>query len=203
MTDRGHDGEGDELDRLTGDTAGTGAPAAGRPRWAVFLGLAAAVVVVDQLTKAWVLANVPPGGSIPVWGDLVRLVVSQNTGALFGLFRDQATLFAVVSVGVIGLIAWYHGRSPRSLLLSLALGLLLGGAVGNLVDRVRLGYVVDFVDAGLGGLRFYTFNVADSAISCALLLMILLALRPEPSGRPSPGGMPAGTAAGLDRGADA
>ncbi len=203
MTDRGHDGEGDELDRPTGDTAGTGAPADGRPRWAVFLGLAAAVVVVDQLTKAWVLANVPPGGAIPVWGDLVRLVVSQNTGALFGLFRDQATLFAVVSVGVIGLIAWYHGRSPRSLLLSLALGLLLGGAVGNLVDRVRLGYVVDFVDAGLGGLRFYTFNVADSAISCALLLMILLALRPEPSGRPSPGGMTAGRAAGLDRGADA
>jgi signal peptidase II len=204
MADTAHDGGGGDLEQRTAqDTTGTASPASGRPRWALFLGLAAAVVVADQITKAWVLANVPPGGAIPVFGDLVRLVLSANTGALFGLFRDQATLFAVVSVGVIGLIAWYHGRSPRSLLLSLALGLLLGGAIGNLIDRVRLGYVVDFVDAGLGGLRFYTFNVADSAISAALLLLILLALRPEPSERPSPTAMPSGTSPGLDRGADA
>ena len=65
------------------------------------------------------------------------------------------------------LIIWFHHASGRNTLLSVALGLLLGGALGNMIDRFRLGYVVDFVDVGIGDLRFYTFNVADSAISLA------------------------------------
>jgi signal peptidase II len=160
-----------------------------RPRWGLFLALAGIIVVADQLTKAWIIANVEPGRPLEVFGDLVRLVFSQNTGALFGLFRNNATLFAIVSLGVVAAIAWYHARSPRSALLSTALGLLLGGAIGNLIDRLRLGYVVDFVDAGIGGLRFYTFNVADSAISTALLLILALALFPALGGethRPRP-----------------
>jgi signal peptidase II len=168
----------------------------GHPRWALFLSLAALVLVVDQLTKAWIVANVEPGRPLPIVGDFVRLVFSQNTGALFGLFRDNATLFGIVSIGVIGAIALYHGRSPRSAVLSVALGLLLGGAIGNLVDRLRLGYVVDFVDAGLGGLRFYTFNVADSAISLALLLILLLAVRPSLGGEPSTAAPPTRDAGG-------
>ena len=73
---------------------------------------------------------------------------------------------------MIGLIVAYHGRSARSLYLSIALGFLLGGAIGNLIDRLRLGYVVDFVDIGIGDLRFYTFNVADAAISTAIVLLL-------------------------------
>ena len=115
-----------------------------------------------------------------VIGDWVRLIFSQNSGALFGLFRDQAVLFGLVSLGVIGLIVGYHGRAGRSLYLSIALGLLLGGAIGNLVDRLRLGYVVDFVDIGIGDWRFYTFNVADSAITCAILLLIARGALPGP-----------------------
>jgi signal peptidase II len=168
------------------DTSASARPGPGRPRWPLFLALAGIVLVVDQLTKAWIIANVEPGRALPVFGDLVRLVFSQNTGALFGLFRDNATLFAVVSVAVIAAIAWYHGRSPRNALLSTALGLLLGGALGNLIDRIRLGYVVDFVDAGIGTVRFYTFNVADSAISGALLLILLMAVFPGLAGDPTP-----------------
>jgi signal peptidase II len=70
-------------------------------------------------------------------------------------------------------------------MLSITLGLLLGGALGNLIDRVRLGYVVDFVDAGIGSLRWYTFNVADASISCAIVLLLIVALRPTP--RPAAG----------------
>ena len=150
-----------------------------RARWPIFLALAAGIVVADQLTKAWIVANVDPTQPIRIVGDNLRLVVSHNTGALFGLFRDQAPLFAAVSVAVIGLIAWYHGHSGRSTYLSIALGLLLGGAIGNFIDRFRLGYVVDFVDAGIGNLRWYTFNVADSAISCALALLIAAAVWPS------------------------
>jgi signal peptidase II len=153
-------------------------PVARRAHWAVFVGLAGAVVVVDQLTKAWLQANFAPGQVVQVLGEAVRLVFGQNTGALFGLFRDQALLFALASLGVVALIVGYHGRAARSLYLSISLGLLLGGAVGNLLDRLRLGYVVDFVDVGIGNLRFYTFNVADAAISTAIVLMLAVAVMP-------------------------
>jgi len=150
----------------------------GRPRWALFLGLAAAVVVIDQLTKAWLVGQLDPGESMQVIGDLVRLTFVQNSGALFGLFKDSALIFGIVSLGVVAAIIWYHGSAGRSALLSVALGLLLGGAIGNLLDRLRFGYVVDFVDVGIGTLRFYTFNAADAAISTALLLLILSAFLP-------------------------
>ena len=151
----------------------------GRPRWGIFLGLAATVVVLDQLSKAWLRSMLEPGERLEIIGDLLRLIHAQNSGALFGLFRDQAYLFALVSIGVVALIVWYHRSSGRNTLLSVALGLLLGGALGNMIDRFRFGYVTDWVDVGLGDLRFYTFNVADAAISCAILLLILLALWPS------------------------
>jgi signal peptidase II len=150
-----------------------------RAMWWLFLGLAAAVFVADQLTKTWLVGLLGPGESVQVMGDWVRLVHTRNTGALFGLFRDQAPVFALFSMGVIGLIAWFHGRSGRSPLMSVTLGLLLGGAIGNLADRLRLGHVVDFVDIGIGGFRWYTFNVADAAISCALLLLVLIGIVPS------------------------
>lgn len=159
------------------------AAAQGAPRWFLFLGLAAAVVLVDQVTKAWLVALLEPGERLSVSGDLVRITHSQNSGALFGLFKDQALLFGLVSIGVVGLIVWYHGSSGRNALMSLSLGLLLGGAIGNMVDRFRLGYVIDWVDIGIGDLRFYTFNVADSAITGAILLLILAALLPIRSAR--------------------
>lgn len=151
----------------------------GRPRWEIFLPLAVTVVIVDQLTKAWLTGLLAPGERQSVIGDLLRIVHSQNSGALFGLFQDQALLFGLVSLVVVALIIGYHATSGRQPLLSLALGLLLGGALGNMLDRFRLGYVVDWVDAGVGDVRFYTFNVADAAISASILLLILLAVLPE------------------------
>lgn len=137
------------------------------------------VLVADQLAKAWLVSFLAPGQRAEVVGTYVRLVHTQNTGALFGLFRDQAILFAFVSIGVVGMIIWFHGSAGRNTLLSIALGLLLGGALGNMADRFRYGYVVDFVDLGIGDLRWYTFNVADAAISCAILLLLLSALLPD------------------------
>ena len=85
----------------------------------------------------------------------------------------------------MGLIVAYHARSGRSPYLTITLGLLLGGAIGNLVDRIRLGYVVDFVDAGIGALRWYTFNVADASISVAILLLLAATIRPTLAGQGS------------------
>jgi len=158
--------------------------------WVAFAGLAAAIVVADQLAKAWVVATVPFGDPVEVLGAWLRIWYVANTGALFGLFRDQAVLFAALSVAVMGLIVWYHGRAVASSgwPATLALGLLLGGAVGNFIDRVRLGYVVDFVDMGLpDGWRFYTWNVADAAISLSILLLLAIAILPpgRRGGRPA------------------
>ncbi len=151
----------------------------GRAHWGLFVAIALAVVVVDQLTKAWLTSRLAPGGAIAVVGDVVRFIHSRNSGALFGLFADQAVLFGLVSLGVVALIVTYHHRSGRNLYLTVALALLLGGALGNLVDRFRLGYVVDWVDVGLGAVRFWTFNLADAAVSTAIFLLILLALFPR------------------------
>jgi signal peptidase II len=160
-------------------TAGTAAP---RGHWALFFGLAVAVVVVDQLAKAWIVASYQVGVPSEIVGNWVRIWLSHNTGALFGMFRDQALLFAAFSLAVIGIILWYEAKAGGSLVVTLALGLLLGGALGNLADRLRYGYVVDFVDLGVGSWRFYTFNVADSAISGAVLLLLLLAIAPGIAG---------------------
>ena len=167
----------------------------GRARWPIFLGIAATVVILDQLSKALLVSMLGPGERIEVICDLVRFIHAQNSGALFGLFRDQALLFAIVSIGVVALIVWYHGSSGRNTLLSVALGLLLGGALGNMIDRFRLGYVTDWVDIGLGDLRFYTFNVADSAISLAIFLLLVLAVWPsrEPATDPPVTDPPAST----------
>ena len=161
-------------------TSGRAPATPNRARWTIFVGLAAVIVVADQLSKAWLVAFLDPGERTRIVGDVLRLVHSQNSGALFGLFKDQALLFGLVSIGVVGLIVWFHGSSGRNTPLSVALGLLLGGAIGNMIDRFRLGYVIDWVDAGIGDLRFYTFNVADSAISVAILLLILTAFLPAP-----------------------
>lgn len=159
-----------------------------RPHWIPFVGLAALVVAVDQLTKAWVVGALASTPVINVVGDYLRLIYTRNAGAVFGLFQDRAILFGIVSLVVIAAIVGFHWRSGRSPYLSLTLGLLLGGAVGNLIDRLRLGYVIDFVDAGVGGVRFYTFNVADASISAAVLLLLLVSLRPSLASRGSHGG---------------
>jgi signal peptidase II len=158
----------------------------GRPMWPLFLGLAATVAVLDQITKAWLVSFLEPFESVSVVGEYIRLVHGQNNGALFGLFRESALLFAIISLGVLGLIVMYHARSGRSVYISVTLGLLLGGAIGNLIDRFRLGYVVDFVDLGIGTLRWYTFNVADTAISLSLILLIALAIKPSLAGSAEP-----------------
>ena len=163
---------------------GVGARPAGpaRARWPLFIGLAGMILVVDQIVKAWVVGTYQVNTVTPIAGDLVRIALTHNTGALFGMFRDSAILFAIFSIGVIALIVGYEARAGKALVVTLALGLLLGGALGNLVDRLRFGYVVDFVDMGIGAWRWYTFNVADAAISTSVVLLIALALIPGLAG---------------------
>ena len=176
-----------------------------RSRWLAFALIAAAVLLVDQVSKRWVDASFGlawsrsplPGfaSPTPLLGDWVRIAKSYNDGGIFGLFGSSAPVLALASLVVIALIVWYEARSAAHgpWLLTLTLGLLLGGALGNLADRLRLGYVIDFVDMGLGSLRFYTFNVADASISVAILGLILLGVlgdRLDPPPRSASAGPP-------------
>ena len=148
-------------------------------RWFVFATITVAVIVLDQLSKAWVVANLEVGKGIEVLGEWLRIVHWRNDGALFGLLPQSAPIFAIVSLGVVGLIVVYHRKAGRGYLTTIALALLLGGAIGNLVDRLRYGSVVDFVDMGIGAWRFYTYNVADAAITTSIILLIGMALIPR------------------------
>jgi signal peptidase II len=166
-----------------GDRVAPTATAWTRPsprRWALFGVLAIGIVVFDQLAKAWIVGNLAVGDRpTQVLGDWVRIVHWRNSGILFGMLPQSAAAFAIASLVVAGLIVLYHARAGRGLFVTLALGLLLGGALGNLIDRVRYGSVIDFVDMGIGAWRFYTYNVADAAISTSIVLLVLMAVFPR------------------------
>lgn len=148
-------------------------------RWILFAAIAIGVVAVDQLAKAWIVGNLDIGESLDVIGDWLRIVHWRNSGILFGMLPQSAGAFAIVSLVVVGVIVYYHAKAGRGLVVTIALGLLLGGAIGNLVDRLHYGSVVDFVDMGIGTWRFYTYNVADAAISTAIVLLIAMAVFPR------------------------
>jgi signal peptidase II len=165
-------------DRGDRDPAGTWRHPSAR-RWVLFAALAIGIVVADQLTKAWIVGNLAVGDGFKVLGDWLRIVHWRNSGILFGMLPQSAGAFAIVSLIVAGLIVAYHAKAGRGLVVTVALGLLLGGALGNLVDRLRYGSVVDFVDMGIGAWRFYTYNIADSAITTAIVLLLAMALFPR------------------------
>jgi signal peptidase II len=139
----------------------------------LLVAVAAVIFIADQATKAAVISGIGLHERVPVVDDLVQLWHVQNSGAAFSLFQGGWPLFLVVTVVALGMIVYFHrqfrGRSPW---LQVLLGVILGGTAGNLVDRVRLGYVTDFVSVGVGELRWPTFNVADSSIVVGIGLLV-------------------------------
>ena len=131
-----------------------------------------AALVADQFSKYIVLTSMYPGQSIPETG-LFRLTYVTNTGSAFGLFPNQTFFLIIASfIGIAILLAFYHIHRVSSPILRISLGLQLGGAIGNLMDRLRLGYVVDFLDVG----AWPVFNLADSAIVVGLIGLVFTML---------------------------
>ena len=146
------------------------------PRAAAWLGLAAAVVVADRLSKLAVLDALVPGERIAVTG-FCNLVLVFNRGAAFSFLAGasgwQTLLFAVIALAAALVVSWLILRMPGRRLLCTGLALILGGALGNLVDRLLYGQVVDFVDLHAFGWHWPAFNVADSGITVGAGLVIL------------------------------
>lgn len=135
----------------------------------LFWGAALAVLALDQATKAAVRASLERGESWPDWDFPFRLTYLTNSGAAWGILQDQTVFLIIMATIGIGAIYLYYRNPPYShWSASLGIGLLLGGALGNLTDRVRLGRVTDFFDPD----NFPAFNVADSAINIGIAVLV-------------------------------
>ena len=149
-------------------------------RWSVPLTLAVLTVAADQATKLWVVQTLGPqtmARKITLVDDWFNLVYSHNTGIAFSLLQGQTALLTLTSLLItVGVIYFYWTRLPiLRLLPQLISGLIVGGALGNIIDRARLGYVVDFIQVGWWPI----FNLADSAICTGAALLMLLFMRDE------------------------
>ena len=151
------------------------------------LAIIACVVVADQITKAIVTTTLALHETVPVIPGVLNVTHVRNTGAAFGLlntaeFAYKPLLMVGLALAALAGVALYASQLPMSHRWArTGLALVLGGAVGNLVDRARQGFVVDFVDAYWRGWHFWAFNVADSAITVGVCLLILDLLRPAPA----------------------
>jgi len=152
-------------------------------RFAPYLALLSTVVVLDQVTKALLVRFLPLHDYVPLIDGLLSLSHVHNSGAAFGVLDDaslpyQPVLLSALSIAALLAIAYYFVRLPPAARLPrLALALVLGGALGNLVDRVRLGYVVDFIHVYWRQHAWPDFNLADSSITVGVVLLILDILR--------------------------
>ena len=152
-----------------------------RQRFVLLTVVAAVVLVLDQLSKLWVSATMQVGDLQPVIDGFVRLRYTHNTGAAFGIFRDATGILSILSLVIItGIVVGFVRLGNPTTMSTIASGLVVGGALGNLVDRVRLGYVVDFVEVYGPHLEFnntiYTFpvfNVGDSGITVGVILILI------------------------------
>lgn len=149
----------------------------------VFWGAALGVVILDVITKLLAEAMLEPRVPYNVVGEYARFTLAYNPGAAFSMSLGPASRFIFGAFAVVALvILWrlYRSAAPGERMKSLALGLAWGGAAGNLIDRIRSPRgVVDFIDVGLGDVRFWTFNVADSGVSVGAVILAWILLQEE------------------------
>jgi signal peptidase II len=156
------------------------------------LAIVASIAALDQVTKYLVVTGMELYETIPVIPGLLNLTHIRNTGVAFGLFNTAEFAYKPLVVSLLALAALvgvglYATQLPAANRLArVGLALILGGAAGNLVDRARQGYVVDFVDAYWNDWHFWAFNVADAAITVGVGLLIIDLFMPEPAATPVP-----------------
>ena len=142
----------------------------------IFASIAAAIVILDQVTKEWIRTHIANGDALPEMGCL-SIVHIQNTGSAFGLFTNQAFLLSIVAIaGLVIILIFFSYLRELGFAGGVALSLIFGGALGNQIDRFRLGHVTDFIYVRLWG-NFYwpAFNVADSAITVGAISLGIIA----------------------------
>jgi len=156
-------------------------------KYKILIFIAAAVIILDHLTKAIISHYLYLHQSIEVIGGFFNITYIRNPGAAFGLFRDSGEIFRIVfltgtSIVALIVIFFFYTQAKDGLISKIALSLIAGGAVGNLIDRIRFGEVIDFLDFYIGQYHWPAFNIADSAITVGVFLLLIF----YRTGKPQP-----------------
>ncbi len=145
-----------------------------------YIGLIGMILILDQMSKIWILKNIPHGTGRAVIPGLFNLTHVRNRGAIFGFFSQSGSpvvyvILTVASLAALSLVVFYFIRVPaQEKLLKITLALILGGALGNQVDRILRGFVVDFLEVYVKSFHWPSFNVADSCISIGAVLLVYI-----------------------------
>ncbi len=137
-------------------------------------------VALDQISKAWVLRDLVPIGSYHLWDGVLHFTYVENRGAAFGMLTNHRWVFMVISTAaILALFLYILIAKPKSRLEIISLSFIMGGGIGNMIDRIFRGFVVDFIDVTC--INFYVFNIADSfvCVGCALMILSLFLTAPE------------------------
>ncbi|KAB8138671.1 lipoprotein signal peptidase [Gracilibacillus oryzae] len=141
--------------------------------WWVYV-VAVVIIGLDQLTKLWIVRNMELGEQITVIENVFYLTSHRNTGAAWGILAGEMTFFYIITAIVIGFVIYYIQKHAKdSKLLGLSLALVLGGAIGNFIDRLFRKEVVDFFDIYIGSYDYPIFNIADSALVVGVILIFI------------------------------
>ncbi|WP_184403593.1 signal peptidase II [Geomicrobium halophilum] len=141
---------------------------------AIYYLLALVIIIIDQFTKWLVATGMELGESIPVIEDVLHITSHRNAGAAFGMLQGQMWLFFIVTaVAVVAVLYFIHTLGKSSLWYGIPLGILLGGTIGNFIDRLLQGEVIDFIDVYIGTYSFPIFNIADSALTVGIIILIV------------------------------
>ena len=145
--------------------------------WMIVMGaIVAGVIVIDQVSKALVLSHLYHGQVVLI-PDVLHFTYVENRGMAFGMLSDHRWVFMILSVVGIGLVGFYMVRYVKSTLGRVALSLIIGGGIGNMIDRISLGFVVDFIDFCAFDFWIWVFNIADSAVCIGAALFIIQLIR--------------------------
>jgi len=135
-------------------------------------------IILDQITKKWALLVLKNSSSIKIIDDFLRFSYVENRGAAFGILQNQIIFFVIITIVMITALGYIFFKNKNiTKLTKLSLTLIAGGAIGNFIDRITLGYVVDFIDVRFGNFYdFPVFNLADSFVVCGTFLLLILIL---------------------------
>ena len=138
----------------------------------ILIAVIAAVIGLDQLTKWLTVVNLEEYESFPIWQDVFHFTYVKNTGMAFGMLKDHRWVFMVFStIAIVALIIYLFRFRPESRWMQISMAMIIGGGIGNMIDRVLLGYVIDFIDVTL--INFAVFNIADSFVCVGAGIMIV------------------------------
>ena len=152
---------------------GTHIPLEERRNMLLLIAIIVGAVILDQLTKWLAVVYLQGEPSFPLWKDVLHFTFVKNEGAAFGILKDQRWIFMIFStVAIIGMLIYLFKFTPKSRWMRISIAMLIGGGIGNMIDRLLLGYVIDFIDFTL--IDFAVFNVADSFVTVGAALMIVL-----------------------------